>query len=102
MNWFFEQRAGDLTISNFDGRSYGTGELGLTQPSLDINRFTGSLTQFNGPQLTNLSGNATGSFFRRPQSPAQGVGGNFHLRANDYKATGIFAGSGMPIPQAPN
>ncbi|MGH6737014.1 MAG: FecR domain-containing protein [Methyloceanibacter sp.] len=98
MNWNFAQRAGDLSITNFDGRGFRTEPGGLTQPSRDINKFAGSLTQFQGRSLTNLTGGAVGSFFKGPQSVAQGVGGNFNLKATDYKAGGIFIGSGIPGP----
>ncbi|HUT12701.1 MAG TPA: hypothetical protein VMY42_19550, partial [Thermoguttaceae bacterium] len=98
MSWDFAARNGNLSITNFDGRGFQTGPNGLTQPSRDINRFAGSLTQFQGPTLNNLSGGAVGSFFKGPQSVAQGVGGNFNLKATDYKAGGIFIGSGIPVP----
>ena len=89
MNWEFAQRKGELTISNFDGRSFGTGPQGLTQ--------LGRLNQFGGDLSGDgLVGKTTGSFARGPLSPAQGVIGNWHLGGDGYRATGIFAGSGMP------
>jgi hypothetical protein len=51
MHWSFANRLGDLTISNFDNRSYGTGENGLKQPSLDVNQFGGSLAQLSGQSI---------------------------------------------------
>ena len=49
MNWNFGARNGDLTISNFDSRSYGTGPGGLAQPNVNLNQFGGSLTKSGGP-----------------------------------------------------
>jgi|GEM_PF-2803665 len=97
MHWDFGDRAGILNINNFDRRSYQTP---ITQPTINLNKFSGSsFTQTGGPALSAVSGAATGSFFRGPQSPAQGVGGNFNIRANNYKSTGIFMGSGLPMPK---
>jgi hypothetical protein len=92
MNWNFGQRTGDLTISNFDSRSYGTGPNGLSQP-VDINRFSGSLNQISGPSIGSMTGNATGSFVNNgPSNPAAGVIGNWNVRSDTYGATGVFAG----------
>ena len=101
MTWSFADRSGDLTITNFDHRSYSTeGDgPGLTQPSLDFNKFAGSLHQIDGPPIGDMTGNVTGSFVR-PLTDAgipSGVLGNFGLGSNDYKATGIFAG-GLAAP----
>jgi hypothetical protein len=92
MNWDFANQNGDLTISNFDSRSYSTGEGGLTQPSLDVNQFGGSLHQIDGPSINNISGSVTGSFVDNGDIRAAGVMGNWNLNSQNYKATGIFAG----------
>lgn len=98
MNWSFAQRAGDLAINNFDGRSYATNANGLSQPSLDINRFSGALHQVGGPLIGNMNGGAVGSFVNDgPNRPAAGVIGNWNVEAQNYRATGIFAGSGNPV-----
>jgi hypothetical protein len=83
MNWNFASRSGDLTISNFDNRSYSTNPGnqpgGLTQP-VDINKFSGTLHQVGGPSLVNMTGGATGSFVNNgPANPAAGVIGNWNV-----------------------
>jgi len=117
MDWDFNARAGNLTISKFDQ--------GLTPGGLT---FSGRMTtpgelagknQFGGPlsltsqlpanlsQLNELSGFATGSFVRGPhnfnaqgnfipKSTPQGVIGNWNVNSANYKAGGIFAGSAVP------
>lgn len=92
VNWEFAQRKGDLTISNFDGQTFGTGKHGLTQVPSGANQFSGALSGGDG-----LTGKANGSFVRGPVSPAQGVIGNWNVGRNGYTATGIFAGSGVPV-----
>jgi hypothetical protein len=96
MNWNFASRSGDLTISNFDNRSYSTNPGnqpgGLTQP-VDINKFSGTLHQVGGPSLVNMTGGATGSFVNNgPANPAAGVIGNWNVHSDAYGATGVFAG----------
>ena len=87
MGWNFAQRSGELTISNFDNRSFGTGPGGLTQPNPLVNQFSGSLSG------SDLAGNARGSFVRGPNDPTRGVIGNWNVSGGAYRATGIFAGS---------
>ena len=101
MSWNFAQRSGDLTISDFDHRSYSTdpGDEpgGLTQPSLDINKFSGSLYQIGGPSIGDMRGNATGSFARPLDAGIpSGVLGNWNVGSQTYEATGIFAGGLAP------
>jgi hypothetical protein len=96
MNWSFADRKGDLTISNFDQRSYSTGLNGLSQPSLDINKFGGSLGQIGGPNIGLNSGSVTGSFINNGSTPAGGVAGKFNIGGDNYQATGVFGGSGTP------
>ena len=94
VNWNFGDRNGNLNINNFDGHSFGTTDHGLTQPSLDINQFSGQLSG------SGLTGSATGSFANNvvQHTPvvAGGVLGNWNVGNDVYKATGIFAGSGTP------
>ena len=94
MHWDFACRNGELTISNFDNRSFTTGPHGLTQiPS--VNQFSGA---FNN--LPNGIGGATGSFADNGPVKAGGVLGNFYVNEAQYKASGIFAGSGVPsVPE---
>jgi hypothetical protein len=96
MNWDFAQRRGDLAINNFDGRSYSTGPNELLQPSLDINQFGGALSQTAGPSIGAMTGQATGSFVNRGSTAAGGVMGNWGVRGNAYRATGIFGGARVP------
>jgi len=107
MNWEFSCRRGDLTISNFDSRSFGTGPRGLSQPIASWNQFNGVLTQLSGPELSNVSGSVAGSFVRGAPVQIQGaptgnmtsirgVAGNFNIDAQGYRAGGIFAGAGVP------
>ena len=84
MNWNFTNRNGDLTISQFDGdHSFGSGPGGMSQIP-NLNQFSGSISG------SGLSGNATGSFMRGPDSSAQGVAGNWNVSGTGYNATGIF------------
>jgi hypothetical protein len=94
MNWSFADRKGDLTISNFDQRSYSTGLNGLS--SLEINKFGGSLGQIGGPDIGLNSGSVTGSFINNGSTPAGGVAGKFNIGGDNYQATGVFGGSGTP------
>jgi len=94
MNWSFADRTGDLTISNFDQRSYSTGLNGLS--SLEINKFGGSLGQIGGPDIGLNSGSVTGSFINNGSTPAGGVAGKFNIGGDNYQATGVFGGSGTP------
>jgi hypothetical protein len=96
MYWNFACRNGDLTISNFDGRTFGTGPHNLTQPNLTLNQFRGPLTS------ADLTGGVTGSFANNGAVKAGGVLGNWNVSnattgvPATYKATGIFGGSGVP------
>lgn len=96
MNWNFAPRAGDLTISNFEGRTYATLPNALTQPNPALNRFDGVLQQTAGPSIDNLTGKATGSFVNNGSVAAGGVIGNWNVGGSNYKATGIFGGAGTP------
>jgi hypothetical protein len=96
MNWSFANRRGDLTISNFNERSYSTGPNGLSQPTRDVNQFGGSLTQTKGPDIGLRSGNATGSFVNNGSAAAGGVMGKWNVEGESYQATGVFGGKGTP------
>jgi hypothetical protein len=93
MFWSFRDRQGNLTISNFDGRTFGTLPSGLTQPNRALNQFGGTLT------AEGLNGQAIGSFVRGPSSAAQGVIGNWRIGGGGYSATGIFGGVQTPATQ---
>ena len=116
MNWDFNSRSGDLTISKFD-RSITPGGLTFTgemsapgEVATGKNKFGGPLTLANDNLPENLSdlngmtGSANGSFVRGPDnfknngeiksgSTPQGVIGNWNVGSGRYNATGIFAGS---------
>jgi hypothetical protein len=95
MTWRFASRRGELAISNFDGRSFQTSYGGLRQTNPAVNQFTGFLGG------DGLSGNVRGSFANDLSgNPARGVIGNWNVGSQNYRATGIFAGSGTPqVPQ---
>ena len=116
MNWDFNARSGDLTISHFDrnitpGGLTFTGEMSAPgEVATGKNKFSGPLTLDNTdlPQnlseLNGMTGSATGSFIRGPNnirnngeirsgSTPQGVIGNWNVGSGRYNATGIFAGS---------
>jgi hypothetical protein len=94
MGWSFADRSGDLTISNFDQRTYRADN--LSQPNQNINQFGGSLKQIDGPSIGLTSGSATGSFVNNGSVAAGGVMGNWGVEGDRYKATGVFGGSGTP------
>ncbi len=109
MTWDFGDRAGDLTISNFDkqhidggltftGHMTAPGEIG------GANQFGGPLSGKDLPDnLSDLTGSANGSFVRGPenfdqgkpihQSKPQGVIGNWAVDSSHYTAGGVFGGS---------
>jgi hypothetical protein len=100
MNWNFGTRKGNLTISNFDAQNFEggltfTGKM-KTPGQVTQNVFTGPLSLNMAtlpPNLSGVQGYAQGSFVKGPNSPAQGVIGNWGVGNDAYKATGIFAGS---------
>jgi hypothetical protein len=101
MTWSFADRSGTLAISNFDANGpqgplnvSGTMSAPGTLTSYSANQFGGSLHGTVGE--SSINGAATGSFVRGPLSPAQGVIGDWNVGNSSYKATGIFAGSGVP------
>ena len=83
MDYDFGARSGQLTISNFDDRSFG----GTMTGAPADNRFSGALSG------SGLSGAAVGSFARGPNSAADGVLGTFNVGGGGYSATGTFMGS---------
>jgi hypothetical protein len=99
LNWNFGSRQGDMTISNFDGQTFGSGPGGLTAgaPNTgDPNLFSGALNDGAG-----LSGSASGAFTLGPDNPTlptpQGVIGAFDVNGTvggeAYSAAGSFLGS---------
>jgi hypothetical protein len=89
MDWDFASRRGELTISNFDGRTFGTGHNGLKAVP-GPNHFAGILV--GGGTL----GTARGSFVSDGAVPAAGVIGNWGVTGYRYEATGIFGGRATP------
>jgi hypothetical protein len=80
----FGSQTGTLQISNFDGHNFGGTITGIQGTA----NFAGALSG------TNLSGNATGSFYG---PHAAETGGDFAVQALSgapYRAAGIFAGPG--------
>lgn len=111
MTWNFGPRTGNLTISQFDTQYFGGNGLSFSgamcAPGVSCgtginvaagNHFGGPLSGQLPGGLGSLSGNAAGSFVNNGPNPAAGVIGNWNVGHNDYKAGGIFAGSGTPVP----
>ena len=84
--WSFGTRTGRVTISDFDGASYGG-----AVASAAGRDFSGSIASTTA-SLAGRSGDLAGSFFRAGSDPAGEVGGRFRIEdpANGYGATGIF------------
>jgi trimeric autotransporter adhesin len=103
MNWSFAQRSGDLTISKFDTAAIPGGltfQGPMTAPGVVSNQFGGSLS--GSVNNLPLSGSAVGSFVNNGlTNPAAGIIGNWNIadqQRNFYKAGGILAGVGTPVP----
>jgi hypothetical protein len=88
MSWNFGKRSGLLTISEFDGKTFGGP---MVSPGNAT--FLGPLTGAGG-----LIGEANGAFVGSPgagQMPG-GVMGNFGVGSSTWQASGIFGGSLQP------
>ena len=114
MDWSFASRSGNFSISEFDKANFPStspqNPSGLTftgpmsspgdlNKNYVANRFDGRIEGKNLPQnLGSISGTARGSFVDGPgpDGAARGVIGNWNIGGSNYKATGIFAGSGRP------
>jgi hypothetical protein len=79
MDFDFRDRTGNLAIE-FDGKSFGGTMHGHGR------EFGGNLSG------SGVTGAAAGAFFKGPKSPVQGVGGDWHVRADDYRAGGAMVG----------
>lgn len=84
----FSQRTGNVTISNFDGKTFSGG----VSAGSDWRNYSGSLA---GPGLT---GSVNGSFYGNRNAAGQlqvpkETAGNFHVTGSGYTASGIFAGN---------
>jgi len=92
MNWDFGTRKGDLSITNFDGRSF-SGNLcgaGLLCPT-GKNHFVGTLSGAD-----RIKGSAAGSFVNAGGDKIGGVIGNFGVGNNKWQGAGIFGGRKIP------
>ena len=101
MDWDFAERAGNFEISKFDKANIGGQGLTfagpISQPGNLGNHFAGNISGNLPNNLGGLSGAAKGSFVNDLNgNSARGVIGNWNVKGNNYKATGIFAGSGHP------
>lgn len=102
MDWDFAERAGSFEISKFDTPNFGAKGLNfggrMNQPgNLAGNHFKGPISGNLPNQLGSLNGMARGSFVNDlAGNAARGVIGNWNVQGQNYKATGIFAGSGHP------
>jgi hypothetical protein len=83
VDYDFGARTGQLTISNFDGRTFSGGVTGAASGPAG---FRGGLSG------SGLTGSATGSFMTGPAGPAQGVLGAFDVGGRGYSAVGTFMG----------
>ena len=105
-----DNRSGGFDITKFHkanfsstgGLSFGDqmnepGNLSQGASKYTSNSFCGPITGNNLPSnIGAFSGTARGSFVNRGADPTRGVIGNWNVGNNRYKATGIFAGSGIP------
>jgi hypothetical protein len=86
-NYNFTQRTGNVSISNFDGRSFG----GTVSAGADWRNYSGALSG------SGLTGSLNGSFYGNRtaggqlQTP-QETAGNFNVGNSGYAASGIFVG----------
>jgi len=84
----FAQRSGTVTISNFDGKSFG----GTVTAGSDWRSYSGALAG------SSLTGTLNGSFYGNRTAAGQlqvpkETAGNFNVQGSGYKAGGIFLGS---------
>jgi hypothetical protein len=104
MSWDFAQRSGDLEITRFDtanfsgGLSFGGPMSAPGQLAANANHFSGPLSGSLPGDLGALNGSAVGSFVNNGDIKAAGVIGNWNIANQVYRAGGIFAGVGTPIP----
>ena len=110
MDWSFASRTGNFAISKFDRANFGSNGLtfsgGLCAPGIPGCSFSADGNHFKGGITGVVSGNvasgiAAGSFVNDvARNPARGAIGNWNVgtASGAYRATGIFAGSGTPIP----
>ncbi len=82
-NWNFASQTGNVTIGNFDGRTY-TGTTALQSGTVN----------FRGPlSAPGRTGSLNGSFFSNgAANPVAGQAGNFSVTGANYKAGGTFVG----------
>jgi hypothetical protein len=83
----FTQRTGQVTISNFDGKTFG----GTVTAGNDWRNYSGTLSG------SNLTGSANGSFYGNRDANGQlqmpkETAGNFNIGNSGYAASGIFIG----------
>jgi hypothetical protein len=104
MDWNFAQRSGNLEISRFDAANFNGG-LTFSGPMSAPGVIAGNGNHFGGPlsgqlpgNLGSLSGSAVGSFVNNGDVKAAGVIGNWNVAGSAYRAGGVFAGVGTPIP----
>jgi hypothetical protein len=102
MYWHFGKRAGNFEITKFDQGNFGPQGLTfggpMNRPGQIGNHFAGDIGTPNGSPIS-LLGTAAGSFVNNgPSNPAAGVIGNWNVHGLNYRAAGVFAGSGLPVP----
>lgn len=107
MTWDFADRAGYMTIDRFDRGNFGADGLtfkgSMCAPGNSCggiaygNHFGGNISG-SLPNETKVRGIASGAFVNDGAKQAAGVMGNWNVGSSNYKAGGIFAGSGVPQP----
>jgi hypothetical protein len=91
-NMDFSSRTGTVSITNFDGRNFGT--------SVSFNNAGAPQAAFSGSSNSGISVTVSGAFalgpggIDMPPDPVKGIMGNFVANDNaGWSSTGIFAGS---------
>lgn len=88
MTWNFGKRRGDLTISDFDGKTFGGKMLAVPGPGSGANLFAGALSG------SGVGGAANGSFVGpQPGNAPKGVIGDFGVGNSNWQANGVFGGA---------
>ncbi|MFB9223287.1 FecR domain-containing protein [Paracoccus cavernae] len=85
----FGSGQGDIQITDFDGRNFGTQTIDMTPVAGADNGFIGELGGGN------VNGVISGGFFNDGGTPAAGIGGGFSAfeAGSEWSANGIFGGS---------
>ncbi|WP_430513009.1 hypothetical protein [Pannonibacter phragmitetus] len=86
----FGTRTGTATISNFDGRTFGS-NISQVSPFADQNLFSGTVSDGG-----TMSGNLNAALVQGPNSNFDGVVGSFSAVDGAWMATGVAVGERLP------